>query len=491
MRRMSGRLFLLLGSLLSLSLASGPLLGQTAAAPLTPRQEAAQRFDRGLKLFDAQDNAGALAEFLRADELSPHVLLAYNIGLVYAAMNRPVDSTKALERALATPDALKPAQVARARSVLAEQLARVGRVRVTTRPEGAHVEVDGVSAGKTPLAEPLKVASGTHVIGAVMEEHAPVRREVTVAGNQEVALDLELVPTEGSRLAHLGLKCNVVDATVSVDGQRVARTPLVASLALAAGRHRVEVSRPGYASATKEIEIGPGATGDLAFELEVDPIALGQSGSTLSLELSEPGAVVSVDGKLVGPYKGALKLPQGAHSLKIERDGFFPTERQLSLEPGATSHQVIHLEPTPETLAAHESSVSFHRTWGLVSLIAGGAVAGGGGIFLAVNAGAKSDAQKALDLTYDKQTNMVICDTATGDDAEECNARYLLAKKNYDTKKGRDAFGFVGLGVGGALLVTGVVLLVTGDPADKYERKASLDLEISPDVFGARLTGTF
>jgi hypothetical protein len=428
---------------------------------------------------------------LRADELSPHVLLAYNIGLVYAAMDRPVQAARSLERALATPEGLKPEQLARARTVLAEQAARIGRVRVTTRPEGAHLEVDGVTAGKSPLAEPLQVASGTHVIGAVLEEHAPVRREVTVAGNQEVALELELVPTAGSRLAHLGLKCNVVDAAVAVDGQRIARTPLVATLALAAGRHRVEVSRPGYTPATKEIDIGPGATGELAFDLEVDPIALGQSGSTLSLELSEPGAVVSVDGKVVGPYKGALKLPQGPHSLKIERDGFFPTERQVTLEPGVTSRQVIHLEPTPETRAAHESSVSFHRTWGWASVIAGAAVAGGGGVFLAVNAGAKADAQKALDLTYDKGKNEVICDVASGEDPEECNARYLLAKKNHDDKKKRDVFGFVGLGVGGGLLATGVVLLVTGEPADKYDRAATLDVELSPDWFGGRFTTTF
>lgn len=480
-----------LGCLLAVSLASAPLRAQQAAAPLTPRQEAAQRFDRGLKLFDSQDNAGALAEFLRADEISPHVLLAYNIGLVYAAMSRPVQAAESLERALKTPDGLKPAQLARARSVLAEQAARIGRVRITTRPDGAQLEVDGVTAGKTPLAGPLKVASGTHVIGAVLEEHAPVRREVTVAGNQEIALDLELVPTAGSRLAHLGLKCNVVDAAVTVDGQRVARTPLVATLALAAGRHKVEVSRPGYASVTKDIDIGPGATGELAFDLEVDLLALGQGGSTLALELSEPGAVVSVDGKVMGPYRGALKLPYGPHSLRIERDGFFPVERQVSLEPGATARQAIRLEPTPETRAAHESSVSFHRTWGWASVIAGGAVAGAGGVFLAVNAGAKADAQKALDLTYDQKSNEVICDVSAGDDPDVCNARYQLAKKRYDDKKGRDVFGFVGLGVGGALAVTGVVLLLTGEPADRYDRAAKLDVELSPGSMGARFSAAF
>src|SRR6185503_13101426 len=146
------------------------------------RREAAQRFDRGLKLFNEQDNAGALAEFRRANELSPQLLVVYNIGLVYAAMGRPVEAVGALEEALRSRDALKPALRSRAESVLAEQSARIGRVRVMTRPEGARIEVDGVAAGKRPLAEPLRVASGTHVVGAVLEEHAPARKEVTVAG---------------------------------------------------------------------------------------------------------------------------------------------------------------------------------------------------------------------------------------------------------------------------------------------------------------------
>jgi hypothetical protein len=471
---------------------STPSLG-AEPPPVSPaaREEAAQRFDRGLKLFDAQDNAGALAEFLRADEIAPHVLLAYNVGLVYAAMNRPVDATRALERALKSPEGLKPAQLARARSVHAEQSARVARVRVTTKPEGARLEVDGVGAGKTPLSEPLRVASGTHVIGAVLEEHAPSRKEITIAGNQETSLELELVPTEGSRLSHLGVKTNVPDASVSVDGQRVAKTPLPASLALSAGRHRVEVARPGYTTAAQEIDLGPGAVGELTFELTVDAVAVSHSGATLALELSEPGAVVSIDGRTVGPYRGALKLPHGVHAVRVERDGFFPAERQVTLEPRAESRQVIRLQPTPETLADHESSVSFHRTWGWGAIIGGAVVAGAGATYLGVNAGAKSDARKALALVYDEQKNEVVCDVASGDDPNVCNERYLLAKNNLENKKKRDVFGFVGLGVGGALVATGVVLLLTGEPADKYDQVGALDVLVSPNGGYATLTTAF
>ena len=70
------------------------------AAPKTEAElnkaQAAQRFDRGLQLFNEGDNAGALAEFKQTYALMPNPIVLFNIGLVYAAMGRPVDAVDAL-----------------------------------------------------------------------------------------------------------------------------------------------------------------------------------------------------------------------------------------------------------------------------------------------------------------------------------------------------------------------------------------------------------
>ena len=84
---------------------AGPAVAQTAPAQ-TAKGEARARFDRGLSLFEDGDNAGALAEFKRAYELIPNSLVLYNIGLVYAAMGRPVDATDTLDKVLKDPGSL-------------------------------------------------------------------------------------------------------------------------------------------------------------------------------------------------------------------------------------------------------------------------------------------------------------------------------------------------------------------------------------------------
>ena len=49
-----------------------------------------------MQLFNEGDNAGALAEFKQTYALMPNPIVLFNIGLVYAAMSRPVDAVDAL-----------------------------------------------------------------------------------------------------------------------------------------------------------------------------------------------------------------------------------------------------------------------------------------------------------------------------------------------------------------------------------------------------------
>src|SRR5579864_2115407 len=88
-------------SILSLSPRAGH--AQQPAPGDAAKTEARTRFDRGLALFNDGDNAGALAEFKRVYELIPNPLALYNVGLVYAAMGRPVESVDALDKVVANP----------------------------------------------------------------------------------------------------------------------------------------------------------------------------------------------------------------------------------------------------------------------------------------------------------------------------------------------------------------------------------------------------
>lgn len=484
---------------LSLALSTSLLSGFAPAVALAEppadaaKVEARDRFDRGLKLFNDGDNAGALAEFKRAYELIPNSLVLYNIGLVYAAMNRPVDAVAALDEVLANPGPVAGERLERAKQVRGEQAQRIAEIAVTTNVP-ATVEVDNVEAGQTPLASPLKVASGTHVVGAIASGYAPLRKEVTVAGGQKAEVKLELVAMEG-KVAHLSLESHLPGADVVIDDQPVAKTPLPQSLTLAPGTHKIELRREGYATARQDLTLGDGASAAITLEPEEDKKALSSVGGSLALDITEPQAVVRIDGKDRGVYGGAYRLAKGPHHVAIERGGFEPFERDVDVEAGRTTTVRIGLDPTPETRASYVGRAKSQRTWGWILTGAGALVGGGGAGWLVVNGKKKSDKQAAYDEAVDQQSNgrpsgpcqwnkapVNPGDSVTFATPEACNAQADDAKSALDDAKKQDLFGWIGIGVGAASLVTGVVLLVTSDDPHKYDHKASDELGSGPTL---------
>ena len=481
------------------ALAALLLLGSASsgrAQPADAQAEARQRFDHGLRLFNESDNAGALAEFKRVYELSPNPVVLNNIALTYAAMNRPVE---ALDRLLQNPGSLAPERVERARAARAAQAERIAELDVEVNVPGAVIDIDTIEAARAPLAGPLRVVGGTHVVGAIAPGYSPSRKEITLAGRSRGKVSFELVALQG-RLAHLQLHTHLPGARVVVDGQPLGTTPLPASLTLTPGPHQVALERPGYVASKQDIVLGDGATGGVSLDPEEDPSVLGVEGRSLRLDLREPEAVVTVDGKPRGVYLGALRVMPGVHHLRIERGGFEPQERDVTVSPSGTTTVRIELDPTPETRAALAAQVRSHRTWGIVGIAAGALMAGGGAALLAVNTGAKSTAQSQYSATLPtNQPTNPLCDvSAAGSNAVACTAAQKSAFDNLQSVKNRDIVGYVGLGVGGAALVTGLVILLTGDDPHRYDHGAldeTVGWRLAPLLggpsSGLALTGTF
>ena len=470
------------------------------------KADAAKRFDRGLTLFDEGDNAGALAEFKQVYSTMPNPVVLYNIGLVYAAMQRPVEAVDALKQVVGE-SSLSPGQHERAQSTLTDQEARIGRLSITTVPAGAHISIDNVDVATTPLSAPLRVAAGSHVVGAVAEGYALARKEVVVAGNADASLDFALLRAEATRDANLTVRSRISAAEVFVNGKSAGKTPLASSLSVPPGHINVELRRPGYTTAKQQVDLNEGATSDITLDPSIDTQALATEGVFLALDVGRKAPELYVDQQDLGPYTAPVRLPKGPHRVRVEAAGFMPLERDLTLDGGKSNVLSEKLEPTPDTRAAHDSNVSLHRTWGLIGIGAGALIAGGGAAFLGINSGgAKSDARKALDAANAEAAAGMgpDCNTLGDDPNFPTNSKghcddFLASKQSaYDSAKNKDIIGFVGIGVGAAAIVTGVVVLLTGPGKDDYgalepekSRRSRFALTGGPGTFGAALSGSF
>jgi hypothetical protein len=487
-----------LGALLG-ALCFTTISAQAAEPDAAAKAEAAKRFDRGLTLFDEGDNAGALAEFKQVYSTLPNAVVLYNIGLVYAAMQRPVEAVDALKKVV-DDASLSKAQHDRAQTTLTDQEARIGRLSIVTVPAGAHISIDNVDVATTPLSGPLRVAAGSHVVGAVAEGYALARKEVVVAGNADASVDFTLLRAEATRDANLTVRSRIPSAEVFVNGKSAGKTPLTASVSVPPGHINVELRRPGYTTVKQQLDLNEGATGDITLDPTIDSKALATEGVFFALDVGRKDADLFVDQEHIGPYTAPVRLPKGPHRVRVEAAGFMPLERDVSLDGGKNNVLTEKLEPTPETRAAHDANVSLHRTWGWIGIGAGALIAGGGAAFLGINSGTKSDARTALNSALDarEQNLPPNCDFANGNDPVACDAEVDNKQSAYDSAKNKDIIGFVGIGVGAAALVTGVVVLLTGPGADEYgalspekSRRSRWAFTGGPGNLGAGLSASF
>jgi hypothetical protein len=448
--------------------ASAP--GPARPAPAAPtaastKADARQRFDQGIRLFERGENAAALAEFKRAYDLIANVLVLYNIGLVYAAMDRPVEAVDALDKVLDAPRGLAPAQAQKARQVRADQAARIADLMVLT-DKPAVIEVDGVEVGRTPLERPLRFASGAHVLSALAPGCLPARREITLAGRTTQTLNLVLLPTESSN-AHLTLVVSTPGAEIFVNGQRAGLTPLATSVAVAPGAAVIELRRPGYRDQKRTIAVGEGSNGTLSFDLEEDPAAPASLKGRLRVLPSEPDATVSVDGALRPDAQRGLSLVAGPHALRIERAGFLVFERQVDVRAGAETSLVASLVPTAETRAAADESAHTRHLWG-GSLIGAGLVIGvGAAIYAGVTRNDVSSAEATLAAQINEEntfsSSTTGCYVHNPDyDYNHCGETKSADQDAVSSAKLKRDLAYVGIGLGAAVAGVGTYLLLTG-----------------------------
>jgi hypothetical protein len=465
------------------------LLALSTAALAAPpeagvRSEARERFDRGLTLFNQGDNEGALAEFERAFELTGNATVLYNIARVQAAAGDPVASLATLER-LAT-GGLTGERKAQVDALRTEQQQRIGSLTLRVPGiTGAKVEVDGADAGAV-TDKPIALVAGKHVVAVLAPGYQPLRKTVLLAGREQKTLELTLEALQGAP-GRLRISVEPMAVAVLLDGQELGKTPQLVEAAVAPGSHRLKLERPGYRSVERDISIPEGGALDVSEKLTFDPTSSRGRVGHLSVRASEDEAVVFVNGISSNDALAGVSLPQGPHKLRVERAGFVTSERLIEVTPGSSSVIDVTLTPTAQYRADYASSISTRRAWALGLGIGGVALAGAAGGYVAWNGGQVSDADAAFDAAVEDAR--IKCDPTTKD-CSEAKKIAQIRKDDLDTKRERQVFGWVGVGVGAAALTTGVVLWLTSKDPHRYDPKPESDVfgSIAP-WFGTGVAG--
>jgi hypothetical protein len=192
------------GWLLWLLISSAPMIGAAAEpAPSGVSSEAMVHFKRGVELYRENNLDAALAEFVRANELSPSYHLLYNMAQVQAERHDYVHAVELLDAYLEQGGE----QVPTARRVeVEEEVARL-RQRIATLWVSADVDkatlwVNDEAVATLPLEKPVMLNAGIARLRVEAPGHETVVRELSIAGGDRpnLALSLEAVPSSAPAL---------------------------------------------------------------------------------------------------------------------------------------------------------------------------------------------------------------------------------------------------------------------------------------------------
>jgi len=130
-----------------------------------------------------------------------------------------------------------------------------GGILVTLEVPGAVVTVDGREVGQTPLAEPIDVSEGGHVVAASRPGYQSAEARVAVASGEvaRVVLDLQPLAELPPELAGtVALSVSERGAAPLLDGAPLEGRPIPI------GPHSVSVEREGFEPWSRQIEVAAG-----------------------------------------------------------------------------------------------------------------------------------------------------------------------------------------------------------------------------------------
>ncbi len=469
-------------------------------------------------LYDEGNLTAALAEYRRIQVESGRSPALFNVGKICAALNRPVEAVAELDRLLANPERTPPDRLEEARRLRDDQAGRIGKLQIKTRLP-AVIEVDNVVVGETTvkvvadlpspdsaiaidagtgttywLKEPIPLGSGPHFVAAMAPGQAPLRQQIEIAAGVPKEVELRLLPAKGE-LASIKVKTPIPGADVYLDDTMVGKTPLPVNLPVEAGSHTVALKRVGYRTSSLQRDLRQGQTWEVELSLEEDT-SDGQAGM-LTLEGAVSGVDVVVDGRPRTMTEGTLRLPSGLHDVEISHSEFRPYRAQVDIETGRTRRLTVEMEAKPEVYEKQSSKVSGQRwrAWGTLAL--GAVVTGGGTWYLLSALKERDDADKRFDEVQAKFRVGGACDNRSGQWNKECDVEKADAESAVSTAKNKVLGGYIATGVGAAVLVTGVILVLTIDDVSRYQKHGQSGSSLAwtgwfaPQAGGVAVMGSF
>ena len=282
----------------------------------------------------AKDWAKAQSEYEAANAATPSADALDGLANAHYQQKHDAEAYVAYESWLKNYGATSAAKKRAAETRLRELAGRTGLLAIDAAESGAAVSVDGKASGTTPIAAPLRLATGPHRVRITKEGFVPFDQAPNVAAGATatVQVKLEAQPSKG-RLSVREKTAKPI--RVLVDGVDMGEAPWAGDVE--AGEHEVTGRSGPMSAGPAKVTVERGKTKDLE-------LVASASYATLKVGTSDGKGLVYLDDKLVGEGPFTSDIASGAHRLRITREGYDPFEETIELKDKETLARTITLK---------------------------------------------------------------------------------------------------------------------------------------------------
>jgi hypothetical protein len=371
-------------------------------------KKAQQAFDQAQVDYLQGRYDEAAQHFQEAYKARPFPQFLYNVGASFHMKGKKANDVASYEKAVSfykeylkqEPSATDRPKVEKAIAVLEEEIKRLkgggaaeppkadnavsklgdvkvrGLVVVESEPQNATIYLDDKKKGpfaQTPWSGSLE---GEHKV--IIEKRGYRVVETTISADPSKLFVLRAAMSQEGYLGWIEINSNVPGADIYLDDKSVGaigKTPLQQNIK--PGKHKVWITAEGYNEYTTEVDVAAGETQTVKGTLTGNPVG------RLSVQgLGIEDATIIVDGKVLCEHGPCIKsLPQGDHTITVERPGYKTYSKPISIEAKTETVVNVGLAQKP---GRGDAVTAYVFT----------AIFAGGGIFLGLQANSLRDQLK-------------------------------------------------------------------------------------------------
>ena len=264
-------------------------------------------------------------------------------------------------------------EVSNAPTLMVQSLGGQGRVLITTNAENAVLSVDGSPMPRQSRGWTVSKAPGPHKFTLVADGYDPQSWTMNIQRRGIVNKNVSLHPRAAAApvLAGLNITGGTPGAEVSLDGKKVGELDSAGNLSLpnlvAAGKHTVGMTKPGYEAREVEVTISASTPGKPLADAQISRAVLSSSMATLAFEGGVRGTTVRYRRAGDAQFRDTspsekLQLQPGQYEIVAEAPGYqkYSTTLNLAKEDAIVS---LNLTSIPDYEFEDPKQIGHEGAW--------------------------------------------------------------------------------------------------------------------------------